>query len=270
MKRVGWYVAIFTGILCLVFLGVPAAQAQFTPLTGIPGVSTQPKSVVDYLNSLFFLCITLGALFAVIKIAVAGFEFAMSDIITDKGDAKKDIQGALVGLLILLGTYVFLYTINPQLTNLNIFKNLKFIETKPVNVPTLSSGEILPANMTRAQELNFTNDCTERLKGTVRKYSVQNQERVCCDTGGDSCSEAKKGLQNEFGIDTTKVYKPEELVAIEEKYKDQFVQLKKGETCGIGKIFSVQQYTGAVRNGREASTEKKPVYYCMTGIQAGE
>ena len=40
----------------------------------------------------------------------------LTDIVTSKSEAKKDIQGALTGLLLILGAVVILNVINPNLT----------------------------------------------------------------------------------------------------------------------------------------------------------
>ena len=42
-----------------------------------------------------------------------------SDIVTQKSDAKRDIQGALLGLLVVMAAVVVLTIINPDLTTFN-------------------------------------------------------------------------------------------------------------------------------------------------------
>lgn len=41
----------------------------------------------------------------------------LSDIVTRKEEAKSDIQGALLGLLVILGAFIILNTINTDITN---------------------------------------------------------------------------------------------------------------------------------------------------------
>ena len=104
--------------------GSPPSK-DFVPLAGIPGVTGDHPSFTDYLNALFRITIGLGALFAVVKIAFAGVWYMMSEGgFTSKEAAKKDIWGALAGLLILLSTVIILDLINPDILNLNIFKSL--------------------------------------------------------------------------------------------------------------------------------------------------
>jgi hypothetical protein len=58
---------------------------------------------------------------AVLKITIAGVKYMLSDVVTSKESAKKDIQGALFGLLIVLAAVIILNTINPSLSRFAIF-----------------------------------------------------------------------------------------------------------------------------------------------------
>ncbi|MFT5849383.1 MAG: hypothetical protein ACI9H6_000190 [Patiriisocius sp.] len=108
--------------------------SHFVPLVGIPYVdTTQDISLGDYVNSLYFAAISIAAFLAVLKIIFAGVQYMLTDVTTTKGDAKKTIRGALLGLLIVLGAVLILTTINPQLANLNVL-NLEEI-VMPVNPP---------------------------------------------------------------------------------------------------------------------------------------
>lgn len=101
-----------------------AQTAKYTPLVNVPGLNTSgATSLPDYINKIYILLITIGALFGVVKIAIAGVKYSMSDVITDKSSARKDIYGVLMGLAILLLPYIVLYTINPELTKLNVLQN---------------------------------------------------------------------------------------------------------------------------------------------------
>jgi len=69
----------------------------------------------DYINAVYLMFISIAALIAVIKIIIAGVKYMFSDIVTQKSDAKRDIQGALLGLLVVLSAVVVLSIINPDL-----------------------------------------------------------------------------------------------------------------------------------------------------------
>ncbi len=106
---------------------------QYQPLVGIPGVSNAAQNFGDYINQLYFLSISIAALLAVIKIILAGVKWMLTDIVTSKADAKKDIWGALLGLLLIVSTFIILQTINPNLTRLRIFESQPII--RPVAAP---------------------------------------------------------------------------------------------------------------------------------------
>lgn len=115
--------------LFLAFFTLAFAQGEpYQPLTGIPGVDPDNLTLISYVNALFLLSIALGAMLAVIKIVVAGFKYMFTDVVPTKSDAKSDIYGALLGLGILLATFVVLWTINPQLINLDVLTGVQRVE----------------------------------------------------------------------------------------------------------------------------------------------
>jgi hypothetical protein len=102
-------------------LPLTAAAAEFVPLVGIPGITGSPdQNLSEYVNALYRLMISIGALMAVVKIVGAGAKYMLSDVVTDKGSAKRDIKGAIFGLLIVIGAVVILNTINADIVNTSL------------------------------------------------------------------------------------------------------------------------------------------------------
>lgn len=89
----------------------------YQPLVGIPGYDPNTNTFVDFLNILYALSISVAALLAVIKIIVAGAKWMLTDVVTSKGEAKRDIQGALLGLLVVISAVIILTLINPNLVD---------------------------------------------------------------------------------------------------------------------------------------------------------
>ncbi len=118
--------------------GVSAQTPQYTPLVGLPGLEGQGKSLADYFNQLYLLTIVVGCFIAVLKITMAGVKWALTEIVTEKSDAREDIKGALLGLAILLVPFIVLNTINPNLTNLNILRNAGSVRPN-MNTPSQST-----------------------------------------------------------------------------------------------------------------------------------
>lgn len=85
----------------------------------------QSTDLAQLLNQLFFTAISIGAILAVIKIMWGGYTYMASNLWTSKDGAKKTIQNAIIGLLILLSVYLILYQINPCLLNLDILTSVE-------------------------------------------------------------------------------------------------------------------------------------------------
>lgn len=115
-------------LFVLAFFVLPVsvhAAVQYSPMILIPGMNPSgATSLPALINSIYVLAIAVGAIFAVIKIALAGVKYSMDDVITSKEEAKKDIKGVLMGLAILLIPFIVLNTINPDLINMNVLSSM--------------------------------------------------------------------------------------------------------------------------------------------------
>lgn len=102
-----------------IFLILPTitfAQVTYKNLVNIPGYPEGGTGGInEFVNLIYGIAISIAALLAVIKIVIAGLKWMLSDIVTDKTDAKKDIQGALVGLIIIIAAVIIITTINPTI-----------------------------------------------------------------------------------------------------------------------------------------------------------
>jgi hypothetical protein len=82
-----------------------------------PEFSITPTSFSDYLNNMFKLGIALCTALAVLMIIVGGIQYASSDAWSKKSDGKERIFAALTGLVIALGSWALLNTIDPRLVS---------------------------------------------------------------------------------------------------------------------------------------------------------
>lgn len=153
--------------------GQSSGPKAYKPLVGVPGVDTSGTAgFTKYLQQLFVLTIIAGAMIAVVKMSIAGFKWMMTDSITSKSDARADITGALLGLAILLATYVVLNTINPNLTNLDVLRNAQNVSTQT------SGGTGVPAAL------------QEKLDDKVEREEAANKQaagEVVAGDFGDRC-----------------------------------------------------------------------------------
>lgn len=130
------YFALATIILTTPVLVFAQGQMQlFQP--GLPGLQNAGNlTTQQYIDALYVIAITAAAILAVFKLIWAGVQYMLSDLVTSKQKAKQDIQGALLGLLIILAAVTILTTINPNLKQINFLKNA----TPANSVPPNNSG----------------------------------------------------------------------------------------------------------------------------------
>jgi hypothetical protein len=115
MKRTLLTIAFVLLTPCLVF-----AQQKYSPLIEIPGVTdanAANQGFGAYVNFLYAASIGIAAFLAVIKIIISGVKYMTTDVVNSKSNAKGEITGALLGLLLILGAYMILNIINPRLVN---------------------------------------------------------------------------------------------------------------------------------------------------------
>ena len=103
---------------------VPLACYKGTPLSDVYSANTKQENALPlYINRLFTIALSAGAIIAVVRLMFAGFLYMGSDFWDKKNQAKEIIQDVVLGLLLLLGTYLILAQINPEILNLNILKS---------------------------------------------------------------------------------------------------------------------------------------------------
>ena len=103
----------------------------FVPLASVPSgplgtlyATPNNGDFSNFINSLFKFALAVGAIAAVLRIAYAGYLYMGSDMWSNKGEAKKIIGDVTLGLLLLLGVWLILNQINPDIVKLNALKNI--------------------------------------------------------------------------------------------------------------------------------------------------
>ena len=92
------------------------------PLPGIKDdlVPTGKGALGSYLNTMLRIFIGICAVLAMVMIVLGGLEYMTSELISSKENGKHKITGAIFGLIIALGSYALLNTINPDLLNTDV------------------------------------------------------------------------------------------------------------------------------------------------------
>ena len=144
-------------LVALFLISAIPAYAGYVPLVGLPAVEGSGTGLAGYFNQLYMVTIAAGAILAFLKISMAGVKWSMSEIVTDISDAKKDINGALFGLAILLIPFIVLNTIYPGLTNLDVLKNSTGVRIDPRVAPTTNTQVSTDPNViTRPQDIKVS------------------------------------------------------------------------------------------------------------------
>lgn len=114
-------VLIFSTILAGLFLTQIALANNAGGVTLLePSVVNQQSgykapSINEYLQGAFTPFLGLIAALSVVMIIWGGLEYMFSEVVSNKAEAKKRIWAAVLGLILALGAYLLLKTINPQL-----------------------------------------------------------------------------------------------------------------------------------------------------------
>jgi hypothetical protein len=178
-------------LLPLTMLAQDAREEGFIPLIGIPGLDGGGYNINNYLNILYVLAISVAAFLAVLRLVLAGFKYMFTDVVPQKDQAKRDIRGALVGLLVVLGAVLILNTINPQLTNLNA------LNLDEVSAPIFQYVETIPSPGSRRQGAAEEAQCAAD-GNTFIRFGGRNQDFVCCRSAADHprCANAIQAAGN--------------------------------------------------------------------------
>ena len=114
------------GTYLLYAFPITLKAAEFVPLSPSLPLSNSNNwlgnGMEGFLNLLFAISVAVAAVLAVIMLAIGGFKYMTSESVFNIGGAKEQITNAIVGLLIVLASITILYTINPKLVEINIFK----------------------------------------------------------------------------------------------------------------------------------------------------
>ena len=162
----------------------------YTLLAPIGGMDTAPNDMGDYFNKIFLIAIGLCGALAVVMLIIGGIQYMGEDSVFGKTKAKEQITSAVFGLLIALGAYALLNTINPALLGRG------GINIKSVTISIDSEIETEPWTGT-AILTQATKTCTEGYEN-VQTTGIPKTINVCKSISGNLtkmlAEAAKKGF----------------------------------------------------------------------------
>jgi hypothetical protein len=96
---------------------------------------SDPAALANYLNLMIKIFIGICAVLAVVMIVLGGMEYMASELISSKEAGRDKITHAIFGLLLALGAWLLLNTINPDiLSGNNVALNTNGIPAAQLNV----------------------------------------------------------------------------------------------------------------------------------------
>ncbi len=191
---------IFMAIICSLLFVIPI-QAQIQLETALPSISGQPspnQGLPEYINYLFIFGLGLVAILALTQMMIGGLTYILAaGNVAKTEDAKDTIQQALLGMGLLLASYLLLRTINPDLVNLRA-PNLG-----PSQFKGLTSGAISVAEWQKQVGINDPADIAainEDLKAISKqkngtritndkvRITKTDGKLLICDATGNTCT----------------------------------------------------------------------------------
>ncbi len=167
----------------VMFAVVNAADVGNEPIkiTGYENLSG--NDISGTINKFYKTAIVLGGIAAVLVIVIGGIMYAVSGAINKKNKGKDIIVSAISGLVLLLGAYVILNTVNPQLTKLS---NPQYATQDGEKIKGVSSFEKGSTNITGASCAQYPNlePCEE---GENPEQNVEGEWSCCVES--NVCSE---------------------------------------------------------------------------------
>jgi hypothetical protein len=158
-----------------------AQSNNYTVLAPLPGINSS-TNLTDYVPAMFNLLIGLSAVFAVLMIVIGGFQYMSTDAIQGKSAGKERIKNAIFGLVLVIGAWLILYTINPKLLTLDLS-----ISPASTSAP---SGGILSGVATGADLLSgydLTDDMANRVILTANP-SISINNPPCTTSRTSNCT----------------------------------------------------------------------------------
>ncbi len=113
--------------------------------------SGEEVNLTQYIKYLYTFGLGLIGITALGALVIGGFMYMGAETVTTKDQAKGYINGAISGLILGLAAYLILYTINPDLINLEI--------TAPPSIPQTSTPISTPSTPSTPTSSCTPGDC---------------------------------------------------------------------------------------------------------------
>jgi hypothetical protein len=97
--------------------------STYESISGLQINETSDQSFSGFLSAIYNWGIAIGVILAVLFIVFGAIQYMSTDAVSGKTEGREKIKNALLGLLLLLTSYLILYTINPDLIRGNFISD---------------------------------------------------------------------------------------------------------------------------------------------------
>ncbi len=118
-------------------LGVPIPGFTFSPATKDSSGVHLPF-LPEYINAVYRYMVGIVLIAAIVMVVYGGFRYLLGSSVGDISKGKTIIRDAIVGMLLVIGAYTILNTINPATTTFKVL-TLEFVEHE--GLVTISSAD---------------------------------------------------------------------------------------------------------------------------------
>jgi len=233
--------------------GLPAGEAFETSRNctkDANGKETCTCPFGNYLNIIIKLVIGIAAVLAMVMIVMGGIEYMTTELVSGKENGKDTIRNAILGLLIALGAYLILNTINPQLLSACLDKlpqatitilpfdatiNSYVVKTNSASCKIMTNGDCTPANL----KSYFGN----KAENASKICSVESGGKPDLKSGFDYCSLGDK-VTFSFGLFQINLLANGDKIPKSVGSCANLFTTSKGEEIGYGKAGYIAKENG--------------------------
>ncbi|MDO8604115.1 MAG: hypothetical protein Q7K40_01780 [bacterium] len=191
----------FSKILAFILLflggGVLVATAQnYVPLAPLPGTAIDSSATTvnlsSYISGVIKLLIALGGGLAILFAVIGGVQYVAASINPSaKADALEKVQNAIIGLIIILSSYLLLNSINPKLVD---FKLALPRVSPPVYVEPIVTGSVWGDDTSMRASLANTTIIADGTAIGVNKVNCSNINQQNCTSVFGLSAQSQSGL----------------------------------------------------------------------------
>lgn len=168
MKKFLYFITVLVPLASLKLIALAADQGYVLKVN-LPGIPTQSFSTPgQYIGQIYRFSFIAAGLVAILIITYHAIRYTISAGNTSlQSDARDGITQSLLGLGLLLGAYLILYTINPQL-----------VQLKEPQVQTIANTTHSTPDINTVSNLNQTVDTLTNYIGQGKTPEEQKQREI--------------------------------------------------------------------------------------------